>query len=1089
MLGLVIMMLILQKKNEHEISLRNDQRSLQQRFGFPRRGFSGFIFRGTIVFLFLIMAGGGLDSSRLIADEGLDNYNVAVGLFKQNRWNQAADQFRKFLKNHEKHEKAPVARLYLGLTLVENKDFKNAREELRKFASENRQNPNLGQARYRIGECSYLLDDLAAARTELEGFIRDFPEDPLREHAYPYLGDTLLRLNDPSSALKMFDLSIEKFPAGSLIEDAKFGRARSLESLKRFDEAIVQYRELAENKEGLRAADAQFHLGASFFEREQFDEAIAAYVTIPRDFPESPLIPAAQLNIGYALFKSSRFAAASEQFALAGKVPAQQPTAGYWQGRSLKSLGDYPKALESLAVAAEFASKHPLGESILFEQALCERYLQHPAEARKLFEQLISKYPKGELVDDSLHALIEMGIDTGDLVMSEQLLSRFPKLFPQSGLRLHIEMLAGRLDLARAGQKLREKRPAGELNGHYLAAAERFERVMNESTIAKTKGQARYYLALTRQLQGNQDQALELIGPLVEKGLAEGEKGDFSDAVVLQADSFLLQQKYDLATQAAAKYVAMIPRGRQAARAWSIQGLAAQHQNQTEEVSRVLKQLIQDFPNHSLTVATIQQLAEMAESRAEWAQAAELYEMLLTLPTDADKKVYAIRGIALSQYERGDYAAAASSFERVMKEFPQHSLVMECTYYRAESLKRADQPEAAVVLFRQIFTTFTDDTPPARGAETKPPLEYYYKAGLQVARILNKAEQIDDSDVAYAELFKRFPHPMDLDMRLDEWAIFNYRHKRFDQADAIWRRLITEAPDSPLVNSAKLSLAESDLFANKFDEARIVFEELAESEKSSDEIKEQSLFQLVALAVDRQRWPDVRALGQRLVTKYPESRHRFYVTYSQVEAVMASLKPTEEELATALEKLQTLQAQATNEEVNGAEWFDRIWVLLAEIQYREKKYGDVFTIVEDLRQRKPQSPFLHQADEVLGRSFKQQAPPKFDEARAAFERVVADPVAFRTETAAKAQFLIGDTYFFQEKWDAASIAYQKVYSNYQFPEWQAAALLSSGKCDEAQNEWKLAAAAYQLLVKEFPDSSVAEEAKKRREAATKRAGL
>ena len=103
MLGLVIMMLILQKKNEHEISLRNDQRSLQQRFGFPRRGFSGFIFRGTIVVLFLIMAGGGLDSSRLIADEGLDNYNVAVGLFKQNRWNQAADQFRKFLKNHEKN--------------------------------------------------------------------------------------------------------------------------------------------------------------------------------------------------------------------------------------------------------------------------------------------------------------------------------------------------------------------------------------------------------------------------------------------------------------------------------------------------------------------------------------------------------------------------------------------------------------------------------------------------------------------------------------------------------------------------------------------------------------------------------------------------------------------------------------------------------------------------------------------------------------------------------------------------------------------------------------------------------------------------
>ena len=84
--------------------------------------------------------------------------------------------------------------------------------------------------------------------------------------------------------------------------------------------------------------------------------------------------------------------------------------------------------------------------------------------------------------------------------------------------------------------------------------------------------------------------------------------------------------------------------------------------------------------------------------------------------------------------------------------------------------------------------------------------------------------------------------------------------------------------------------------------------------------------------------------------------------------------------------------------------------------------------------------------------------------------------------------MIGETYFFQEKWEAASIAYQKVYSNYKFPEWQAAALLSSGKCDEAQNEWKLAAGSYKLLLKEFPESALAEEARKRLEAAQKRAG-
>ena len=115
--------------------------------------------------------------------------------------------------------------------------------------------------------------------------MRDYPNDPLREHALPYLGDAQLRLGDAASSLKMFDQSIEKFPTGALIEDAKFGRARSLESLKRYDDAIREFQEIAARKEGIRAADAQFHLGASYFEREQFDDAIEAYTAIEKDFP------------------------------------------------------------------------------------------------------------------------------------------------------------------------------------------------------------------------------------------------------------------------------------------------------------------------------------------------------------------------------------------------------------------------------------------------------------------------------------------------------------------------------------------------------------------------------------------------------------------------------------------------------------------------------------------------------------------------------------------------------------------------------------------------------------------------------------
>src|SRR5581483_8995985 len=111
------------------------------------------------------------------------------------------------------------------------------------------------------------------------------------------------------------------------------------------------------------------------------------------------------------------------------------------------------------------------------------------------------------------------------------------------------------------------------------------------------------------------------------------------------------------------------------------------------------------------------------------------------------------------------------------------------------------------------------------------------------------------------------------------------------------------------------------------------------------------------------------------------------------------------------------------------------------------------------------------------------------EAREAFERVIADPAAFRTETAAKAQFLIGETCLLEEKWNDAFLAYQKVYASYDFPVWQSEALLQSAKCDEQQGQWTEAAKTYERLLSEFPNSPRGEEAKKRLEAARKRAAM
>ncbi|HID23602.1 MAG TPA: tetratricopeptide repeat protein, partial [Planctomycetaceae bacterium] len=135
------------------------------------------------------------------ADSASDEYKLAVGLYKQQRWALAAETLRQFVKAHPRHAKVAPARLYLGLTLVNLRDYQAAREVLRGYIADYPNSRELPHALYRVAECSYFLDDLKSAEREFQAFLRKAPRDPLGEYAYPYLADTQLRLGKPDKAL------------------------------------------------------------------------------------------------------------------------------------------------------------------------------------------------------------------------------------------------------------------------------------------------------------------------------------------------------------------------------------------------------------------------------------------------------------------------------------------------------------------------------------------------------------------------------------------------------------------------------------------------------------------------------------------------------------------------------------------------------------------------------------------------------------------------------------------------------------------------------------------------------------------------
>jgi TolA-binding protein len=127
----------------------------------------------------------------------------------------------------------------------------------------------------------------------------------------------------------------------------------------------------------------------------------------------------------------------------------------------------------------------------------------------------------------------------------------------------------------------------------------------------------------------------------------------------------------------------------------------------------------------------------------------------------------------------------------------------------------------------------------------------------------------------------------------------------------------------------------------------------------------------------------------------------------------------------------------------------------------------------------------YEVDYLLGRAL--AARGEFDEARSAYLRVVRSAGGAKTETAAMAQWMIGEAYFHQRRYREAIREYLRVDVLYAYPEWQAAALLQAGKAHEALGDWKQATTLYAQLIEKHRDSSFAEEAGRRLRAVQEQA--
>ena len=1004
-----------------------------------------------------------LSGSGVLADEGLDAFLAAKGLYQQERWSLAEDAFARFLKKYSDHEQIALGTYYLGLSQLQREKYEESRKTLQGFVAKFPKNSEVAHADYRIAECSYQLGDLEKAATEFLQALAKHEKDPFREFAWAYLGDAQRRLGRHEAAVNSLKKSLELFPKGRMAVEARFGLAQAYEELDDVEQAAKTYREVAADKASARADAAQFALGNLLFAKQKYADSLTEYKRVETLFPTSRLVSVARLNAGFAHYQLQQYADALPLFEQAAFDQGQAVTAGYWKGLTLKALGDFSAAATALNDVANRAEEdNPLAESILFQLAACHRRAGESEQAERRFLEVADRWPGGQFADQSLYfateAMLIVADQTDDKAVRQQklqaaelVLDRFDRDYETSGIRFAQRLQRARFLELRSGE------------GDIQQAIGLYRSVVEESQNPQTTSDARLQLARLLQSQGDQEAALAAISPLARDEL-KSPSANSADVLLMFSHLSLETGQLDDAVAAAESFLASGPGEPRRDEGLSLLSIASARGGKWSNAEASIGKLITDHASSPVVSRTLQTVAETAFAAKQWDVAIRYFQMLVNSGTESPFHAAALSGLAWAEYRKDDFVNAHAHFQEVVTQHPADELASEAAFMAGDALQKGGKPAAAIAAFEVAFTKYQ----PSRNS---------FLAGLQVARLQTQSGAIDNADSAYAAVADAFATVKEHDQVLNEWALVLYEAEKYARADDVFRRLVKEHPESRHAAAARYSLAESDLINGKLDDARKAFAQLSADGNAAKNVQADALYRLVGIAVETDAWNDVVAHAKDLTTRFPESRHLSEVRFRQADG---ELRLGHSDVAERL--LAELIRQPGDASLAGTEWFPHVWPLLAEAQFRQKKYDAILLTARRLQAVNEKSPVQYQVDEVVGRAWKQQA--QFSKARDAFQRAIRSEFGTRTETAAKAQFMIAETWMLEKKFERALEEYLKVDSLYSFPEWQSAALLQAGKCDEQLGNRSGAARSYQILLRKFPESEFATDAKKRLDGLT-----
>jgi TolA-binding protein len=820
-----------------------------------------------------------------------------------------------------------------------------------------------------------------------------------------------------------------------LQQQTHFLLGECLRKQNKFPEAIQEFG-VAAGLEGDDAPEALFRMGILQFNLKDFKAAAKHFDDFRVKFKDQVMpeqFQDARIFLGRAQVELKQFKLAEKVFADLAAEPEAAAKVFLEQGRMLQSQKKYAEAVKVLAGVLNKFPNDPLRPELLFDFANNHLGLKNFADAGQAFDDLRKAEPKFKEMAVLLHLNAVCKHNTKDFANSLKLCGEFLAAHAQHPRKADVTFLQceNQFFLNAHPQAIAGFKAFSAANGKHPKVKLASMRV----------GQSEYELKQWAKV-------LAVLEPLM-KAKVKGQ--EFDQLEFLVAESYYRQENWAKAVPMCLLFAETKPSSTNADTALLMAGLASEKLKKPAEAIAAFQKLDAKYPRSVQLPPARVQLGILYYEGKKYPQAKVALQKVAALK-EHPLRPKAEYFLAFVELKQGNAALAAKQFGALADSFSKHELAANSRLQQGLMLFNAEKfAESQQVLQKFIAdfqkheladqATFHLGFARMKQEQWQPALEHF-------AQVPAKSEWRDDALYRSAWCEKGAGKPA--------------------AAMAHYEDLLKAFPGSLLANNATLELAGLNFEAKKLDDVIKSLEAMiARKPGPKRELLARARYQLGGAYYEKKNHAEGAKAYEAMLANAPKD---LLITAAWQAG---ECRRNTKEYAEALANFRKAVAAPKPEEKEQLILQEQALLRVGQCQGLLNQWPASEQTFKKFIAAHPKHDQIRAAQHGLGTAMKNQK--KYADALAAFGPVLSDGT--RDDLGAHAQFLVGECYLEQDKFDDAIAEFVKVEALFAFPKWQSKAVYEMAQALDRKGEKAKAREQYLRLVQKYPDTEAAKAAK------------